>query len=445
MPLLFAKIMTILGLVIVNGVFAGAEIAVVALRKSRIQELAEEGRSTARAVLALRDDPERFLATVQVGVTVVSATAAAFSGESIAKDVAEYLRSVRFIGEHAHGVALALVIATLSFFTIVVGELVPKSLALRSAERYALIVGRPILALSWLARPLVWVLGKAANLLLRPFGDQTTFTETRHSAEELQELVEEAAKAGVIHPEAGEIAARALELPHLTVADVMVPRHAVVAISRSASREELRRTLLEQTHTRVPVYEGRIDNVVAYVSVKDMLQLAWDQKLIVLEDILRSPYFVPDTKQAVELLKEMRSRHMPFAIVVDEQGGMAGIVTMEDVLEELVGEIFSEHERDVPELIKVESDDSAVLDGLAPIRAVNRKLGVDLPENGPWTTVAGLCLATSGRIPAVGDVLEVSPGLTLTVLDATPRRIRSVRLHVKQESERPVSLSGLKT
>ncbi|MFZ5895597.1 MAG: hemolysin family protein [Myxococcota bacterium] len=428
MPSVFTELITIFALVLANGFFAGAEIAIVALRKSRIQELADEGRSSARAVLALRDDPEGFLATVQVGITVVSATAAAFGGESIAKRLAEHLRPVHFIGEHAHGVALALVIAVLSYLSIVIGELVPKSLALRGAERYALLVGRPIRALSWLTRPLVWILGSSANLVLRPFGDRTTFTETRHSAEELQELVEEAAKAGVIHPEAGEIAARALELPDLTVADVMVPRHAVVAIPRNASRDELRRILLEQTHTRIPVYEGRIDNVVGYVSVKDMLALAWDQKLIVLEDILRTPYFVPDTKQAVELLKEMRARHMPFAVVVDEQGGMAGIVTMEDVLEELVGEIFSEHERDVPELIKRETDGAAILDGLASIRAVNRKLDVELPENGPWTTVAGLCLALSGRIPTVGDVLEVPGGITLEVLDATPRRIRSVRL-----------------
>lgn len=440
MPVVVTELITILALVLANGFFAGAEIAVVALRKSRIQELAEDGKRSAQAVLALRRDPERFLATVQVGVTVVSATAAVFGGESIAKRVAEHLRPIGFIGEHAHAVALFIVIAALSYLSIVVGELVPKSLALRGAEKYALFVGTPILALAWLARPLVWLLGSSANLLLKPFGDRTTFAETRHSAEELQELVEEATKAGFIHPEAGEIASRALSLPELTVADVMVPRHAVVAIARGTSREEMRRILLEQTHTRIPVYEGRLDNVIAYVSVKDMLQLAWDQKLVVLEDIMRTPYFVPDTKLAVELLKEMRSRHMPFAIVVDEQGGMAGIVTMEDVLEELVGEIFSEHQREIPELVKLEGDHSAVLDGLAPIRDINRALKVDLPENGPWTTVAGLCLALSGRIPVVGDVFAVEDGLTIEVLDATPRRIRSVRLRMQSESDAVASL-----
>src|SRR6187455_227040 len=159
MPMIFSELVTIFALILANGFFAGAEIAVVALRKSRIEELADEGRSSARAVLALRENPERFLATVQVGITVVSATAAAFGGESIAKRLAERLRDLRFIGDHAHALSLALVIAGISYLSIVVGELVPKSLALRGAERYALLVGRPVLALSSLAKPLVWLLG----------------------------------------------------------------------------------------------------------------------------------------------------------------------------------------------------------------------------------------------------------------------------------------------
>lgn len=423
----------IVALVVANGFFAGAEIAIVTMRKTRIHELAEEGRGGARAVLALRNEPERFLATVQVGITVIGATAAAFGGASIAERVAPLLARVSWIGEHAEQVALALVIGGVSYLSVVLGELVPKSLALRGAERYALLIGRPLLGLSWLARPLVWLLSSSANLLLKPFGDRTTFTETRHSAEELQELVQEAAKAGTIHPEAGEIASRALELPELTAADVMVPRLNTIMVSRTAPPVQIRNTLLEHMHSRMPVYDGKVDNVVGYISVKDLLALAWDQKLIVLEDVIRPAYFVPESKLAVELLKEMRSRHTPFAVVVDEQGGTSGIVTMEDLVEELVGEIFSEHERDAVEPIQMEEGGSAIVNGSTPIREINRALDLDLPEEGAWTTIAGLCLAMAGRIPTTGKVFRLPSGVSLEVLDASARRVLAVRVRPNPE------------
>jgi len=391
-------------------------------------EQAEAGSGAAKAALALKDNPESFLATVQVGITVVGAAAAAFGGESIATRLAPELRRISWIGDHAGGVALAIVIVCISYLSIVIGELVPKSLALRSAESYALLVSKPLLGLSWFARPLIWLLGVSANLVLKPFGDGTTFTETRYSAEELQDLVEQAARAGTIHPDAGEIAQRALDLPELTVADVMVPRQTVVAIHKGVSAEQLREVLEKRLHSRIPVYEEHIDNVIGYVAVKDLLLTPWSENPAVIAEVMRPPYFVPEAQLAVELLKDMRGRHLTFAVVVDEQGGTAGIITIEDLLEELVGEIFSEHAGDVPQLIKLQDDGSAVVAGSAPVRDVNRELDIELPEDGAWTTVAGLYLATLGRIPTVGDQLEVGEGISLEVLDATPRRIRSVRV-----------------
>jgi putative hemolysin len=437
-----AELLVIVALVLANGFFAGAEIAVVALRRTRIQELAEQGRRGTRAVLALRANPERFLATVQIGITVVGATAAAFGGETIAARLQSKFERVIWIQQYAEGAALAVVVAGISYLSIVVGELVPKSLALRSAERYALLVAQPLVALSWVARPVVWFLGTSANLLLKPFGDKTTFTETRHSAEELQALVAQATKAGTIHPEAGEIASRALEMPELRVADVMVPRQDVTMIPRHAPPEILRRILLEQTHSRMPVYEERIDNVVGYISIKDLLAIAWDRQLIVLEDVIRVPYFVPESKLAVELLKDMRDRHMPFAIVVDEQGGMSGIVTMEDLVEELVGEIFSEYAPDEPQLIMKEPDGAAVVSGRAPLREVERALGIELPDEGAWTTIAGLSLAISGTIPSAGEVLRLPNGITIEILDASPRRVRTVRVRPPATQARRAPASG---
>lgn len=422
------ELIIILALIVASGVFAGAEIAVVALRKTRLQELVQDGKKGARAALALREQPERFLATVQVGITVIGATAAAFGGASIAARLTPVLEGIGGLSEHADDLALGIVIAGVSFLSIVIGELVPKSLALRSAERYALLIGKPLLALSWLARPIVWILSSSANLLLKPFGDTTTFTETRHSADELQQIVEEATKAGTIHPEAGEIAARALELPELRVADVMVPRQEVVMIPKAATPEQLRRILRDHAHSRMPVYEDRVDSVVGYVSMKDLLGRALDGQPIVLTELMRAPYYVPETKQAVELLGDMRNQRMPFAIVVDEQGGISGIVTLEDLVEELVGDIFSEHARQTPQLIRKESGGSAIVSGATPIRQVNRTLGVDLPEEGDYTTIAGLSLALAGKVPTVGEVLPLPNGVTLEMVDVSPRRVRAVRV-----------------
>lgn len=412
----------------INGALAGAEIAIVAMRQTRIRELAEAGSGAAKALEALRDSPERFLATVQIGITVVSATAGAFGGATLAEDLAPLLATVEPLAPFALQLSLALVVSGVSYFSLVFGELVPKSLALKAPERLALVMGRPLYWLSVAARPLVWFLTASSNVFLRFFRDQTSFVETRLSVEELSRMVDEAARAGTVDVRAGAIAARALALPALTASEVMVPRSQVVAIKRGASREELRQVLLEHTHSRFPVVGEDPDQVVGYITVKDVLFVAWEERLFVLEDLLRPAFFVPKTKSAVDLLSEMRGRRSPFAVVVEEDGGMAGIVAMEDLLEELVGEIFSEHVREVPELYRREPDGSVVVLGSVTVRDVNRELGLKLPERGDWTTVAGLCLALALRIPAVGERLVTDHGIILEVVEATPRRVRAVRI-----------------
>jgi putative hemolysin len=422
------KLILILALIVVGGVFAGAEIAIVSLRKTRLEELDEEGRSGARAALALKRDPERFLATVQVGITVIGATAAAFGGASIAQRLTPLFARVGWLSEHADDVALGVVVAGVSYLSIVVGELVPKSLALRAAERYALWIGRPLLALSWLTRPIVWLLSSSANLLLRPFGDATTFTEARYSVEELQQIVGDATKAGTIHPEAGEIASRAMDMPELRVWDVMVPRQEVVMLDLETPPEALPPVLRDHVHSRMPVYKDSIDNIVGYVTVKDLLGAALEQQPVELSAVVRAPYFIPESMRAVDLLKAMRLRRTKFAIVVDEQGGVAGVVTLEDLVEELVGDIFSEHSRHVPQLLEQEPGGSIVVSGTTPIREVNRSFSVDLPEDGDWNTVGGLAMALAGRVPSAGEVLPLENGVSLEMIDVSPRRVCAVRI-----------------
>jgi putative hemolysin len=426
----------ILALVIANGVFAGAEIAVISVRRTRIAQLAEEGRAAARAVQKLRETPERFLATAQIGVTIVGATAAAFGGAQLAGRLAPLLAGVPGLGPYADSAALAVVVALVSFLSLVLGELVPKSMALRSAERYALLLGRPLLALSTLARPLVWALTAASNVFLRPFGDRTTFSESRLSVEELEQLVDEAGRAGALDPPTAEIASRALAFRDLTAGDVMVPRSRIVALRRDAPPAELKRLLLEEGRARMPVYGTSLDDVVGYVMAKDLAAMAWEKHLIVLEDLLRPVLFVPVNARAVFVLRELQRRRTQIAVVVDEHGGVAGLLTLEDLVEELVGEIVGEQEQ--PEsLFEAEPGGSALVRGDAPIREVNRALDLDLPEGEGYTTLAGLCIALAGTVPERGARLTTANGTEIEVVDASPRLVRLVRVRPMNRPQAP--------
>ncbi len=433
------ELAVILALVAANGVFAGAEIAIIALRKTRLAQLVEEGRASARAVKRLRDEPERFLATVQVGITVVSATAAAFGGAAVASRLAPGIRRIPPLEPWADQIALAIVVAAVSFLSLVLGELVPKSIALRASERYALLVARPLLGLSGVARPIVWLLTQASNLVLRPFGDRTTFSESRLSVEEIEQLVDEAGKAGALDAPSAEIASRALAFRDLTAGDVMVPRSRVVALPRDAPPEELKRLLLEEGRARMPVYEGTLDDVVGYVMAKDLAAMAWERHLIVLDDLLRPVHFVPATARAVQVLREMQRRRTQIAVVVDEHGGVAGLLTLEDLLEELVGDILGEQEQPVA-LFQREADGSALVRGDAPLREVNRALALDLPEGEGYSTVAGLCIALAGAVPQRGARLRAPDGTDMEVVDASPRVVRLVRLRPRAAEPPPAAV-----
>jgi putative hemolysin len=364
---------------------------------------------------------------VQVGITVVGATAAAFGGAAVARRLAPHLEAVPFIGPYADSVALGTIVALVSFLSLVLGELVPKSLALRASERYALLVAGPLVALATIARPIVWTLTAVSNAVLRPFGDRTTFTETRLSVEEIEQLVDEAGRAGALDEPTAEIASRALAFRDLTAGDVMVPRSRIVALPRDASPDELKRMLLEEGRSRMPVYDGSLDELVGYVMAKDLAAMAWEKQLIVLDDLVRPALFVPQTARAVHVLREMQRRRNQMAVVVDEHGGVIGLLTLEDLVEELVGEILGEQEQ--PEaLFQQEPGGTALVRGDAPIREVNRALDLDLPEGDGYTTIAGLCIALAGSVPERGARLHAPDGTQIEVLDASPRVVRHVRI-----------------
>jgi putative hemolysin len=244
-----SELLVVVGLTLLNAFFSGAEIAVLAVRKTRLRELADEGHRAASVALRLRNDPERFLATVQVGITVLEATAGAFGGVALEQPLAEWLRGVG-LGGLANKVAFALVVAFVSVLSIVLGELVPKSLALRHSERVALWVSRPLFFLSQVGRLVVWLLTAISNAVLRPFRDRTTFTEARLSPEELRQLLEEAAHAGTVHKTTGEIASRAIDLGELRAYSVMLPAHEIAWLSLGSPRSVVEGTLRDTSHAR---------------------------------------------------------------------------------------------------------------------------------------------------------------------------------------------------
>jgi putative hemolysin len=415
----------LLGLTAINACFSGAEIAILSVRKSRLRELAEAGSTRARSALALRQAPERFLATVQVGITVVGASAGAFGGVVLEQPVANALRLLG-AGAWADRLALALVVALVSALSIVLGELVPKSLALRSRERFALLASPVLPLLSRVAAPGVALLTLISNLFLRPFHDRTTFVESRLSREELRHIMEEATDAGSVDAHAGEIATRAIDLGELPVGAVMVPRGDIASLDVGATADEVRHTLRTHPFSRYPLSDGTPENVLGYVMARDLFQQLLEGRLDLRSALRQVPYF-PEQTRAVEVLRTLQTARTHIGIVVDELGSVAGLVSVEDLAEEVLGEILAEHE--TPSFVLQPDGPGAFLVlGTAPVHEINRELGTDLPVGPGFSTVAGLVLHLVGTIPQAGARVSLPGGIEAEVVDATSQRIRRLRL-----------------
>lgn len=410
--------------------FSGAEIAILSLRKTRLAELVDEGSAAARAVDRLRHQPERFLATVQIGITVIGATAAAFGGASIAERLAPVLAAVPGLAGVADNLALVIVVVLVSFLSLVLGELVPKSLALRKSETYALVIGTPLEWVAWLATPLVWLLTAASNLVLRVFGDRTTFTEARLSREELEQIVDEAAISGSVDANVGEIASRALAFEDLDASDCMVPASSIRSVPRSITVADLVPIARDARRARLPVYDGRPDDFCGVINVREVLASGVAGPIPA--SLVHPVAFVPENMSAPAVLRELQGRRAHLAIVVDETGSVRGLVTVEDLLEELVGEIWSEQSAPTEGILKDEDGSYLVPGGMA-VHQVNRELGIELPEGETFSTVAGLAIDLAGRIPEPGQRLPTGEGWCVEVVDANVRRVRTLRIRRTDE------------
>lgn len=253
----------------------------------------------------------------------------------------------------------------------------------------------------------------------------------------LQQAVQSAAQHGTVHPQSADIACRALDFGALRLAEVMVPRNRIKAISSRTAPQDLRRILLEEAYSRMPVYDGTLDVIVGILVAKDALAMAWESHLVVLDDLLQPPFFAPESMHAADLLKELQNRRLHFAVVVDEVGGTAGIVTLEDLLEELVGNIYGQHDALSPELFHHDADGTITVEGMMPVRDANRELHLALPEGDTFCTVGGLCVSHAGRIPEAGYKLAYKNGVMLEVVEASPRSVTRVRLRHRPRPSGP--------
>ena len=421
----------ILGLTLLNGVFAGAEIAMLAVRKTRLRQLVEQGKRSAVVALALRQDTERLLATIQIGITVIGAATAVFGGTRLQQPLADWL-GANGVGAYAEQIAFGVVVALISYLSLVLGELVPKSLALQRSEQFALFVARGIFGLSKLARPIVWLLTKTSNLVLFPLRDRTTFAETRLSVDELRQLLEEAGNGGTLPADVAEIAVRTLDFAELAVHAVMIPRTRIVSLPQRMTRDALLQTLRAQRFARYPVVVENDDDIAGYVLARELLvRLAaypHEREVDLLSLSRELPTFREQTS-GVDALRRLQRGRAPIGIVSDEHGSVAGLVTVEDLAEEVLSAILEEDEVTTP-LWKRETEQTFLVRGDAPLQELGRELDIDLEPKPGATTVAGLVTQTAGKIPKVGDRFEIHPFIEAEVLDANVRQVRGVRLHM---------------
>jgi CBS domain containing-hemolysin-like protein len=423
---LFFELIAVGVLILLNAFFVAAEYGLVTARRTRIIELQHEGDRRARDVLRITGDPPRFIAAMQLGVTLTSLAIGALGEHALTK---------AFDPVMATAIAIALAYLILTFFHVVLGELVPKGVALGHSERTALAVSAPVRAFFAIARPLIWVLQRSTEVVLRALGLQPPgAADDVLSEAELRMLVSRSTQHGEIEQQEQEMLYKVFDFADKEASDVMVPRPEVVALSIDLPPEQALEAVMDAPFTRYPVYRGNLDDVVGVLHVRDLFHALRDRGMeqVQIEDIVRPAHIVPETKDLAALLTEFRRTNQHMAVVVDEYGDMEGIVTLEDLLEEIVGEI--EDEFDLPdESIEQVDDDTIKIDGTFPIDDFNERFHTDLPAE-DYHTVAGFVFGLLGRQPEVGD--DVShDGMRFDVLEVEGSRIGKIAVTFEQRRD----------
>ena len=420
--------------IVANGFFAGSEIALVSARPSRLAALRDQGLAGAAVAAELKRDPERFLATIQIAITLVGTLASAVGGATAVDALQPWLESLDLPGASRWGgaVALGIVILLITFFSLVLGELTPKSLALRNPERWAARVARPI---AWLVRALGLpgrILTRSTRLVLTLIGQGDAPQAPLVSEEEVKYLVREGASQGVFEPQESDLVHRVFQFTDTAVRHVMAPRPNIRALDVDTPPEQVLKRAAELGHTRLPVYRGTLEEMVGVVVIKDLFRCAAEGTTPVLERLLHPPIFVPEVTQVSDVLRMFQRSRLHLALVVDEYGQVVGLVTTEDLLEEIVGEIRDERDSARLESVTRLPDGSYIIDGTATIRDLREQAGLPLEDSPDYQTIAGFILNRLGVVPRPGATLSAA-GHRWTVVDMEGPRI----MKVKAEPERP--------
>ena len=420
----FWEVVLLTGLVVLTALLSMARSALVNVRQARLRQLIDEGVKPARTAERLAENASQLLATTQLGMTLAcffaGATVAVLSAPPLAKAWQPWL------GGASYPVAFTLVVLLAALSTLIIGELVPETVALQHSERLALWVARPLMVLSTVAMPLVRLAVGLSNFISRLFGADAQGNMPFVTEEEIKTLVDAGEEEGVIEKEEKRMIYSIFELGDTLVRQIMVPRIDVVAVEVTTPMLEALDIIMDAGHSRIPVYEDTIDNVVGVLYAKDLLSYLRDGRTdIPLRNILREPYFIPETKKAGDLLPDLQQRRVHMAIVVDEYGGMAGLVTIEDLLEEIVGEIQDEYDAEEP-FMEVLSDTEYLFDARIDLNELNQWIDASLPTE-ESDTLGGFIYSQLGKVPVVGDLVAYDD-LILTVESVAGRRIKKVRV-----------------
>jgi CBS domain containing-hemolysin-like protein len=429
------KLVIVVVLIAINAYFVATEFALVAVRRTRIEQRLRGGDRRAKYVSEALDHPDDFISAAQLGITVASIAIGYIAEDSIHALILPYLTAIHFsipltsasVTGHIISTLLTLIIVT--YLHVVLGEQVPKMVAIQKAEPVALWTTRPTQIFGIIFRPFIKVMSGSATGIMRMMGlEPTGVHSVAHSPEEIRMLVEQSHEEGEIEAEQEQMIQGVFEFPETLAREIMTPRPDIIALDVNATMEEVMNLLIEEGHSRIPVYEENLDNIVGVLLVKDLLPYMAGTRgeAFVLRDLLREPYFVPDTKRISELLVELRTKNVHLAIVLDEFGGTEGIVTLEDLLEEIVGEIYDEYDIAEPDFT-VTPEGDVIIDGGASIDEVNDRFGMELSSE-DFDTIGGFIFGALGRVPQNGDSIHVDGSGELRVEGTEERRVTAVRL-----------------